>query len=138
MTFLEPFFVLASQTPSSITFKRIQTSLLEPLLSSLTEASHPWDDESSGPSRKRQKLSSDAAEGTFEETLLPEDFPLRHVVMRSTVGGSEKTRSSPRVIKSALTQSLSEVASREATRDSNRRKMYAICKNARDEDDEET
>ena len=137
MTLLEPFFVLASQTPSNITFKRIQTGLLDPLVSSLTDASRPRHDDSSVPSRKRQKLFSDTVELLAGDSALPEDFPLRHVVMHSTVGGPDKVPSSPRIIKSSVIQSLFETASREATRDSNRRKIYAICKNAKDEDDEE-
>lgn len=137
MTLLEPFFVLASQTPSNITFKRIQTGLLDPIVSSLADASRPRHDDSSVPSRKRQKLSLDTAEVLAGDNALPEDFPLRHVVMHSTVGGSDKAPSSPRVIKSSLIQSLFEIASRKATRDSNRRKIYAICKGAKDEDDEE-
>jgi ribosomal RNA-processing protein 1 len=137
VTILEPFFVLASQTSSNVTFKRIQSALLTPLLSSLTEACCLRHEESSELPPKRRKLSSDAAEATADRSSLPEEFPLRHVVMRCIVNSSDKIPSSPPVIKSAMVRSLFEVASRGATRDSNRRKMYAICKDARDEEDEE-
>ncbi|PCH34048.1 hypothetical protein WOLCODRAFT_87225 [Wolfiporia cocos MD-104 SS10] len=53
-TLLTPFITLAARTPSNITYQRIQSTLLEPLFSSLKPARH--DDEP--PSRKRPRLST--------------------------------------------------------------------------------
>lgn len=121
--------------------------MLEPLLSSLSQASEPSQGaETLEPSRKRKKLStsSDTPNTTpnVEEKEPPSaatlDFPLAHVVTGSLASHlAGKTPASPKLVKAAVVAALFEVASREATRDSNRRKMYAICKAAKDEDDDE-
>ncbi len=41
---LEPFFILASRTPTSTTYKRIQSSLFDPVFTALVPESEDGDD----------------------------------------------------------------------------------------------
>jgi hypothetical protein len=70
------------------------------------------------------------------------DYPLRHVVTHSTVNQVSKddeikgvalSPSSPSEVHRAVIHALFDVASSENTRDPNRRKIYAICKGAKDD-----
>ncbi|KAF8323159.1 Nop52-domain-containing protein [Clavulina sp. PMI_390] len=144
---LQPFIQLATLTPSNITFKRIQTSVFDSLLSSLSDASSapPIPPPSSEPSRKRQKTASTKGSSSAGSTISPDaalpDIPLAHIVTRSSISTSseeaKKTGSiaTPKEVASAVISTLFREASQEGTRDANRRRLYAICKAARDEDD---
>ncbi|PPQ67168.1 hypothetical protein CVT25_005769 [Psilocybe cyanescens] len=109
---LGPFISLAARTPTSVTYKRIQSALFEPLFAALSPA---FSQDDGPPKSKRIRLSSEAiypeivASSCFADPELegPQDGP---------------------VLKKKLLRKIFEVASEPETRDSSRRKMYALWK----------
>ena len=98
---------------------KFQNSLFDPLFSALSTV-EPED----GPARKRARLDEDAK------------GELSAVVMDACRAGE-----SAKIVSTKLGRRLFEVASEETTKDSNRRKMYALWKavgaDADDESDDE-
>ena len=117
-TLLAPFFVLSSRTPTTITYQRIQTALIDPLLTALS----PRVDSDDQPSRKRPRLSSPTFDNLVSNSCASEPV-------------SEGAQSTLSLRKIVLKQ-LFDVASEPDTRDANRRRLYALWKE-RAEDDEE-
>jgi len=115
---LDPFLSLAARTPNKVTYQQVQTNLIDPLLSAL--APPPGSDEP--PKRKRPKTNQ------TEDT-----FP--HLLANSCLSPSNEPLDKSRLRKGVL-EYVFEVASQEDTKDSNRRKLYAICKANIDEDDD--
>lgn len=124
-TLLSPFLTLAARTQTSITYKRIHSALLEPLFTSLAP---PTVDEDQPRSAKRIRLSTAASD----------DVPYPHIVSNSCFD-DPKTEGplDGAVLKKKLLRRVFEVASEPETKDSNRRKMYALWKGGVEEDEEE-
>ncbi|GLB35896.1 putative nucleolar protein,Nop52 [Lyophyllum shimeji] len=118
---LRPFLSLAAQTSTSVTYKRIQSSLLDPLLSALSPPSD--EDEPPAPKRGRSIVTNDAS------ALYP------NVVSNSCFNDPrmEGKVEGPRLRKKLL-RAVFELASQPETRDTNRRKMYSLWKDGADED----
>ena len=114
---LEPFLSLAAKTPNKATYQQIQANLIDPLVSAL---SPPL--ESDEPP-KPKRLKTGHAEG----------FP--HLLANSCFVPSDESLDKSRLRKGIL-EYIFEVASQEDSKDSNRRKLYAICKANIDEDDD--
>jgi ribosomal RNA-processing protein 1 len=119
-TLLTPFFSLAAHTPTNTTYLRIQSALFEPLFSALSPEDQP-------PSLKRIKLSSSPA--TAEYPNLVNNACVDDPKGEGKVEGS--------VLRKRLLRRVFEVASEPETRDSNRRKMYALWKDSVDENEDE-
>jgi ribosomal RNA-processing protein 1 len=103
---LGPFFTLAAQTPNSTTYKRVQSAVIEPLLSSLGL-------------EKRRRLCEDpnlAKNACFASAS------------EGKVDGLELRR--------MLLRRIFEIASEPTTKASNRRKMYAFWKENYDDPEE--
>ena len=116
-TVLEPFFYLAAQTSTSTTYKRIQSALFEPLLNALV----PETDLEDAPSKaKRIRLSSDTLAYLKSNACLEDPEP------ESQMEGA--------ILKKKLLRRMFEIASQPETRDSNRRKMYALWKEGAEDD----
>ena len=116
-----PFFILASRTPTSTTYKRIQSSLFDPLFTALDPESEDGDDR---PKSKRIRLSEEATYPTIRAN--------------SCYSNPETEGSMDGVtLKKMLLRRIFEIASQEETRDSNRRKMYTLWKKAYEEDPDE-
>ncbi|EJF67193.1 Nop52-domain-containing protein [Dichomitus squalens] len=116
-TLLAPFLALSARTPTSITLQRIQSALLEPLLTAF--ASRQDSDE---PSRKRPRLST------------PE-FP-NLAANACTTNPPKEGSLDPFALRKAVLKQVFDVASEPDTRDANRRKLYAFWKeHIEDEDD---
>lgn len=116
---ITPFLVLAAQTPTATTHKRIQSALLDPLLSALS-APPPRNDQP--PSKKRVRPDADAyphitANACFED---PDG--------EGSMDGN--------VLRKKLLRKVFEVASEAETKDANRRKMYKLWKDGNDEDED--
>ena len=110
-TLLEPFFYLAAQTPTSTTYKRLQSALFEPLLNALV----PETDLEGTPSKaKRIRLSCDTP------AYLKSNACLEDPELDGHMEGA--------ILKRKLLRRIFEIASQPETRDSNRRKMYALWK----------
>ncbi|KAK7465395.1 hypothetical protein VKT23_005373 [Stygiomarasmius scandens] len=121
-TLLDPFLRLAARTSASTTYKHIQSTLIQPLLSSL---STPSED---SRSRKRRRLDSGSSE----------DGPSYPSINTNScfddpISGSLACP----VLRRKLLKGIFDVASESESRDSNRRRLYALWKEEKDDDDDE-
>lgn len=114
---LAPFLTLAAQTPNKVTYQQIQANLIDPLLGALSQPG-PGEPPLPEPSK---------ADGTCD------DFP--SLLTNSCLSPSDERLDRGQLLKGVL-KYLFEVASREDSKDSNRRKLYAICNANLDEDDD--
>ena len=119
-TLVEPFLTLAARTLNKTTYERLQSALLEPLLSALAPAA-PSEDDDGERRRKRARLS----EVQFE-----------HVVANACVAQPKEGAVPAVTAKKALLKQLFEVAGAESTRDANRRKLFALYKSHTDDDED--
>ncbi|KAF8899012.1 Nop52-domain-containing protein, partial [Infundibulicybe gibba] len=116
-TLLTPFLSLAALTPTSTTYKRVESSLLKPLLSALSSG------EDERP-HKRTRLDSNAT--TCYPNLL-NNACMEHPKGEDHLGNLE--------LEKMLLRRIFEVASDPETRDSSRRKMYTLWKEGADDDE---
>lgn len=111
---LSPFISFAALTPTNTTYKHIEASLFRPLLAGLRpRTSNP---------HKRARVSSLEYPTILSNACADvpcTDGPMLHSTLRE-----------------AILQKLFAVASAEDTRDTNRRKMYALYKTAVDDDED--
>ena len=108
---------MAAQTPTSTTYKRIQSALFEPLFNALV----PETDLEDNPSKaKRIRLSSD------KPAYLKSNACLEDPELDGHMEGA--------ILKKKLLRRMFEIASQPETRDSNRRKMYALWKEGAEDD----
>lgn len=108
---------MAAQTPTSTTYKRIQSALFEPLLNALV----PETDIEDNPSKaKRIRLSCDTL------ACLKSNACLEDPGLDGHMEGA--------ILKKKLLRRMFEIASQPETRDSNRRKMYALWKEGGEDD----
>ena len=108
---------MAARTTTSTTYNRIQSALVEPLLNALASETDPEDDL---PKEKRIRLSSDTP------TFLKSNACLEDPELDGHMEGA--------VLKRKLLRRIFEIASQPETRDSNRRKMYALWKEGAEDD----
>ncbi|KAI1793170.1 Nop52-domain-containing protein [Ganoderma leucocontextum] len=116
-TILAPFLALSARTPTAITLQRIQSALLEPLVTALS--TRQGSDE---PSRKRLRLSTTAYPNLVANAC--ETDPSKEGVI------------SPSALRKAVFKQVFEVASEPDTRDANRRKLYAFWKEHMEDDED--
>jgi ribosomal RNA-processing protein 1 len=103
---LEPFIRLAAQTPNSLTYKRMEDYLFHPLFKSVLP-------DSSAPHAENSDESDEEADSRSRKRARTDGYP--HLSDRLE---------NPQQVRSVLAKHLFEVASRESTRDSSRRKLY--------------
>jgi len=119
-TLFDPFFVLAARAPTSVTYKRIQSAVFEPLISTL----EPEARSEEPPKSKRIRLN--------------EDSPYPHLLKNACFDDPEREGTQDGAdLKKKILRRMFEIASQPETRDSNRRKMYTLWKESYDEDVEE-
>jgi ribosomal RNA-processing protein 1 len=106
---LNPFLSLMAQTSSNSTYKRIESSLLKPLLSDLSAISCS-DNE---PTLKRAPTE-------------PRMYP--NLVARTFIANPQVPGSMNQSVRRSVLQSVFEIASRPETKDVRRRKMYRLWK----------
>ncbi|KAF5368433.1 hypothetical protein D9758_002258 [Tetrapyrgos nigripes] len=111
---LMPFLQLAARTNAKTTYKHLESTLLEPLLSSLS-SHEDLDDEVR--SRKRRRLNSGSNE---------EDLPYSALISNSCFDGPSSGALPAPVLKKKLLKGIFEVASEPETKDPNRRKLSTI------------
>ncbi|KAJ4485826.1 nucleolar protein,Nop52-domain-containing protein [Lentinula aciculospora] len=124
---LSPFFNLAAQTPLGTTYKHLQTSLFEPLLSScsLQEASsEEEEDKDELRARKRRRVESSSS-----------DIYASIISNACLDDASAEAKLPSNALRRRILRRLFEVASHAETRDANRRKIYALCNAEHDDDD---
>ncbi|KAJ7808233.1 nucleolar protein,Nop52-domain-containing protein [Mycena olivaceomarginata] len=118
-TLLTPFFTLAARTPTSITYKRVQSEVFTPLFSALS-SSQPLEDQP--PAQKRMRLDPDAQQ------------PYATLVSNACFDSPEEGKIEGGTLRKKLLRRIFEIASEPETRDSSRRKMYALFKESTEDD----
>ncbi|KAJ7225350.1 nucleolar protein,Nop52-domain-containing protein [Mycena pura] len=120
-TLLVPFFTLAAQTPSSTTYNRVQAEVFTPLFAALSST-----DDDAPPDLKRSRLDLDTQNRKYH--VLAVNACFEQPAEGKTAGV---------IVKKRLLRQIFMVASEPETRDSNRRKLYALFKEAEDDVGEE-
>ncbi|TFK36985.1 nucleolar protein,Nop52-domain-containing protein [Crucibulum laeve] len=122
-TVLTPFLALAAQTTTNTTYKRIQSALLDPLLTALSSTLRGGEE----PSRKRMRFSDDSS----PYPTLISNACLEDPTAEGKVDGA--------VLRKRVLRKVFDIASQPETRDYSRRRMYKLWKEdaAEDEDDSE-
>ena len=115
---LAPFLALAAKAHNRVTYQQIQANLIVPLLSALSPPSGLADQPRPPERLKASSTEDDLPNLLANSCLSPQDEPLDRGQLRKGV-----------------LEYIFEVASQEDSRDSNRRKLYAICNANIDEDD---
>ena len=114
---LAPFLTLVAKTPNKATCQQIQASLIDPLLSALSPPTSS--DESPPPKRSKPGSPQDNLPNLLANSCLsPQDEP-----------------SNRRQLWKGVLEYIFEVASQGDSRDSNRKRLYAICNANIDEGD---
>ncbi|KAJ7492456.1 nucleolar protein,Nop52-domain-containing protein [Mycena latifolia] len=121
-TLLTPFFALAARTPTNITYKCIQSELFTPLLSALSSPQSP-PDEDQPPASKRMRLDPDAQQQKYPS-----------LVSNACFDSPSEGKIEGAVLRKKLLRRIFEIASEPDTRDSSRRKMYALFKESTEDD----
>jgi ribosomal RNA-processing protein 1 len=114
-TIISPFFILAARTQTNTTYKHIQETLFDPLFSALNHS--------------QQEEFSDGERSKLESSYST-------LVTNSCASDPKTGAIDSTELRKGLLRQMFEVASAESTRDSNRRKMYAVIKAAKADDDE--
>lgn len=114
-TTLSPFFTLAARTQAKLTYKHIQDTVFDPIFDALQTSRSIG-----GPSKKRQKLEPSYS----------------NIVENSCVSDPKGGVEDKVKLRTTLLRRIFDVASEEGTRDSNRRKMYALFQAAKEDKDD--
>ncbi|THV07530.1 Nop52-domain-containing protein [Dendrothele bispora CBS 962.96] len=122
---LIPFFRLAARTNASTTSKHLQSTLIQPLLSSFSSSSEEPGDLRS---KKRRRLNS-GSDG--EEPLYPS------INANSCFDEPTSSSLSCPVLKQKILKEIFKIAGEPESRDSNRRRLYALWKEEKDDDDDD-
>lgn len=118
---MSPYFNLAARTPSNVTYQRIQSALIDPLFAAL---STEGESNAGGSNQKRSK-----------PTALDNTYPN---IIANSCGTDPKEGPSDKVsLRKVLLARLFDIASEQDTRDSNRRKLYAVWKTYVDDEVDE-
>jgi len=116
---LLPFFDLAARTSSAVTHSRVSSGLINPLLTALTNASS-----SEPPAKKRRHMS------------ISQQSDLSELLSKSCVDQLQQGGVEPADLRSAVLRSMFDVASGPDVKEANRRKLYAIWKGAKAEEED--
>ncbi|RXW24032.1 hypothetical protein EST38_g1839 [Candolleomyces aberdarensis] len=120
---LDSLFSFSAQTTSKVAFKRLQTTVWEPLLRSLSSGDAEDEEEEEERPRKRTRLEKDdELSGLYRSSCLLEP---------------SKGRSDKQALGKGVRRKLFEIASSPGTRDSNRKKLYTLWKEEASESDDE-
>ncbi|KAJ7631117.1 nucleolar protein,Nop52-domain-containing protein [Roridomyces roridus] len=119
-TLFTPFFVLAARTPLSMTYKRIQEEVFDPLLSALS----PPPAEPEERPQKRARLEDGSSREQKYSAL----------VSNACFDSPTEGKIEADVLRKRLLRQVFDVASEPDTKDSSRRKMYALFKESTEED----
>lgn len=120
-TLSQPFLTLAARTINKTTYERIQSALIEPLVSAFSSVSSENEDEDGERSSKRPRLS---------------ETEFTHLVPNACVADPKIDGAAlPAAVKKALLKQIFQVAGDDATSDANRRRFYAFWKRYADDED---
>ncbi|QRV80305.1 ribosomal RNA processing protein 1 [Ceratobasidium sp. AG-Ba] len=114
-TLIEPFINIAARTPNKITYERMQTALIGPLLDALAARANAAETHETGSSRKRKRTS--------------ESYPnLISSVCTPTPEEKDGVNKEARAVAKEILGDIFEAAGKDDAKDANRRKMYALWK----------
>ena len=113
LTLVDPFLILASRTGSSVTYSRISSSLLEPVLQLLKPAGHR--ERSECPLSKRPRLLAEVDHSWLLKCI-----------------------ENPAEMRVAIVKQMFDIASGPDTREGNRRRMYSLWKSVMAEAENES
>ncbi|KXN88781.1 hypothetical protein AN958_06650 [Leucoagaricus sp. SymC.cos] len=116
-TLLDPFFSLMTQTPTMTVYKRIESSLILPLLEALATPTRSDDEPGSKRARKDFELYSE-------------------LIVNACFDDPESGSVDRAALKKKLLRKIFEIASLSETKDANRRKMYTLWKEGAEEAEE--
>ncbi|CEL56115.1 Ribosomal RNA processing protein 1 homolog B OS=Homo sapiens GN=RRP1B PE=1 SV=3 [Rhizoctonia solani AG-1 IB] len=122
ITLLKPFINLSAYTPNKITYSRMQTALLTPLLDELIFRATSSNDETTEPQPRKRKRSSEAYPNIIESVC-------KHTSKAQDMPSAEN----PQIVAKEVLNAVFEVAGHTDTKDANRRKMYALWKQRMEE-----
>ncbi|KAJ7925952.1 nucleolar protein,Nop52-domain-containing protein [Mycena leptocephala] len=111
-TLLTPFFLLAARTPISTTYKRVQSEVFTPLFSALDQP----------PAQKRMRLDPE----------VQQQYP--SLASNACFDAPLEGKIEGAILRKKLLRRIFEIASEPDTRDSSRRKMYALFKENTEDD----
>ncbi|CAL1694115.1 unnamed protein product [Somion occarium] len=112
---LSPFFTLAACTPSNVTYRRIQSAVIDPLFDA---------------------LSADFDKPAVQKCTKSLTSSYEHIIGNSCAMDSKTEGILDKdALKKVLLKQLFNVASEQDTRDSNRRKLYAVWKSHMDDNE---
>ncbi|KAF7311078.1 rRNA processing protein [Mycena chlorophos] len=126
---LAPFLTLAAQTPTALTYKRVQSEVFLPLFDALAAPPQAVDEDA--PPTKKRRLAADAS---VSDSPIPTQYGslLANACYAQPEAGNTP---SPRdELREKLLRRIFEVASEPETKDSSRRKMYALFKQSSGEE----
>jgi len=118
-TLLTPFFLLAARTPISTTYKRVQSEVFTPLFSALSSPQPPEDQP---PAQKRMRLDPE----------VQQQYPI--LASNACFDTPSEGKIEGAILRKKLLRRIFEIASEPDTRDSSRRKMYALFKENTEDD----
>ncbi|KAG8765803.1 hypothetical protein FRC12_007288 [Ceratobasidium sp. 428] len=120
-TLTEPFVDLAARTSNKVTYERMKTALITPLLDALAARTVASDGDESATPRKRKRTSE-----TYPNLIDSVCAPGSH-------SEDEAENSDARAVAKNVLSAIFEAASKEDAKDANRRKMYALWKTRKEE-----
>ncbi|CUA67488.1 Ribosomal RNA processing protein 1 homolog B [Rhizoctonia solani] len=118
VTLLDPFIHLSARTSNKITFGRMQTALFTPLLDALVACATPSPDATDSQRRKR-KRPSETYPNLIESVCKPKT--------------QAESTAKPQDIARDVLKAVFDVAGHVDTKDTNRRKMYALWRDRTEE-----
>ncbi|KZV88056.1 ribosomal RNA processing protein [Exidia glandulosa HHB12029] len=129
---LEPFISLAALTANNRTYDRVANSVLRPLLNAMrTALKAPPPQESERGERKSKRVRLDDA----ARSVLTPAYPTLFANARLSCSAEEVQPLKLAALRTGVVGLIFEQASKEETRDSNRRKLYDIWKEEMDEEE---
>ncbi|KAG9103741.1 hypothetical protein FRC06_008473 [Ceratobasidium sp. 370] len=120
-TLIEPFINLAARTPNKITYERMQTALITPLLDALASRSTLQSTAESTSLRKRKRTSE-----TYSNLI-------DSVCTSQSQNGDGGEDVGARGVAKSVLKAIFEAAGKEEATDANRRKMYALWRTRTEE-----
>ncbi|KAF8332631.1 ribosomal RNA processing protein [Cantharellus anzutake] len=146
---IDPFLRLASETSNDAIFARINKGVLRPLLSALRKASPSYTTTSTSDPRRARKRprmekgshrSEDDEDQAEDKSEADADAPLYFVVRKSRGFFSDGNESSkalpPKDLLESVLKAIFDAASRDTSKDSRRRRLYALWKSAKANQDD--
>ncbi|KAG8745024.1 hypothetical protein FRC10_008998 [Ceratobasidium sp. 414] len=121
MALVEPFVNLAARTPNKITYERMQTALITPLLDALAARSTQHNTDEPTLPRKRKRTSE-----TYSNLI-------DSVCTSQPHNGDGVEDIDVRGVAKSILKAIFEAAGQEDAKDANRRKMYALWKTRTEE-----